>query len=100
MPLLHSASVTECRHRKRSEEHTSELQSLTNLVCRLLLEKKKEHPSTTGTTDQSIPASANNKAHQCNRAGAPNRLDQDEERQALYEHCPLLHFRRAAHGSV
>src|SRR5258706_11568212 len=29
----------------RSEEHTSELQSLTNLVCRLLLEKKK---NTTG----------------------------------------------------
>src|SRR5262249_62001689 len=26
---------------RRSEEHTSELQSLTNLVCRLLLEKKK-----------------------------------------------------------
>src|SRR5437016_7762186 len=28
---------------RRSEEHTSELQSLTNLVCRLLLEKKKEY---------------------------------------------------------
>src|SRR5258706_5821187 len=28
----------------RSEEHTSELQSLTNLVCRLLLEKKKQSP--------------------------------------------------------
>src|SRR5438093_7120474 len=28
--------------RWRSEEHTSELQSLTNLVCRLLLEKKKK----------------------------------------------------------
>ena len=27
----------------RSEEHTSELQSLTNIVCRLLLEKKKKH---------------------------------------------------------
>src|SRR5438093_4537408 len=27
-------------HHARSEEHTSELQSLTNLVCRLLLEKK------------------------------------------------------------
>src|SRR2546430_13415861 len=27
----------------RSEEHTSELQSQSNLVCRLLLEKKKEH---------------------------------------------------------
>src|SRR2546423_4359283 len=30
---------------KRSEEHTSELQSLAYLVCRLLLEKKKSHPS-------------------------------------------------------
>src|SRR5437016_11896817 len=30
------------RVRSRSEEHTSELQSLTNLVCRLLLEKKKK----------------------------------------------------------
>src|SRR5262249_60106778 len=29
------------RSARRSEEHTSELQSLTNLVCRLLLEKKK-----------------------------------------------------------
>src|SRR5688572_32393668 len=30
------------RVRCRSEEHTSELQSQSNLVCRLLLEKKKE----------------------------------------------------------
>src|SRR5437016_10059791 len=30
----------------RSEEHTSELQSLTNLVCRLLLEKKKNKQKT------------------------------------------------------
>src|SRR2546430_9617193 len=29
------------RHVRRSEEHTSELQSQSNLVCRLLLEKKK-----------------------------------------------------------
>src|SRR5256885_4462260 len=39
----------------RSEEHTSELQSPCNLVCRLLLEKKKEHscqrPSAQGTDD-------------------------------------------------
>src|SRR2546425_4167769 len=35
-----------CRHLdERSEEHTSELQSLAYLVCRLLLEKKKK-PST------------------------------------------------------
>src|SRR2546426_9115814 len=30
----------------RSEEHTSELQSPCNLVCRLLLEKKKQHQNT------------------------------------------------------
>src|SRR5438477_8878820 len=30
-----------CAHGARSEEHTSELQSHVNLVCRLLLEKKK-----------------------------------------------------------
>src|SRR2546426_5151317 len=29
-------------HKQRSEEHTSELQSPCNLVCRLLLEKKKQ----------------------------------------------------------
>src|SRR5258706_8452368 len=33
-----ASAYTEVEH--RSEEHTSELQSLTNLVCRLLLEKK------------------------------------------------------------
>src|SRR5256885_1955486 len=31
----------------RSEEHTSELQSPCNLVCRLLLEKKKQHTTST-----------------------------------------------------
>src|SRR6266853_6636935 len=34
------------RHRRRSEEHTSELQSQSNLVCRLLLEKKKNNKQT------------------------------------------------------
>src|SRR2546430_8901124 len=42
---------------RRSEEHTSELQSQSNLVCRLLLEKKKtKHdrtPAQTTTHDQS-----------------------------------------------
>ena len=34
----------------RSEEHTSELQSLVNLVCRLLLEKKKIRRALVGTS--------------------------------------------------
>src|SRR5438105_11770369 len=33
--------LEKCRDRLRSEEHTSELQSRVDLVCRLLLEKKK-----------------------------------------------------------
>src|SRR3989475_3400632 len=42
--LLHVAALIEdaTRARERSEEHTSELQSQSNLVCRLLLEKKKK----------------------------------------------------------
>src|SRR5438045_5867616 len=39
--LWHIESVTRTTPRQRSEEHTSELQSLRHLVCRLLLEKKK-----------------------------------------------------------
>src|SRR2546430_10819148 len=38
---------------ERSEEHTSELQSQSNLVCRLLLEKKKQH-----NTRDTIPIDA------------------------------------------
>src|SRR5437899_8120441 len=34
---------------QRSEEHTSELQSLRHLVCRLLLEKKKKKENNTNT---------------------------------------------------
>ena len=37
---VHNLPIYDAIHR-RSEEHTSELQSRTNLVCRLLLEKKK-----------------------------------------------------------
>src|SRR5205814_8279467 len=38
-----SQSTRHGRREHRSEEHTSELQSLRHLVCRLLLEKKKKH---------------------------------------------------------
>src|SRR6266545_6538577 len=38
-----AAPGSACRPAPRSEEHTSELQSLAYLVCRLLLEKKKQH---------------------------------------------------------
>src|SRR2546427_6601909 len=44
----------QCRksdHFLRSEEHTSELQSQSNLVCRLLLEKKKKQTRNNQTRD-------------------------------------------------
>src|SRR2546426_4633327 len=40
LPRLHASLLIP---RRRSEEHTSELQSPCNLVCRLLLEKKKKY---------------------------------------------------------
>src|SRR2546430_3698059 len=40
---FHIGDKTRTPAQIRSEEHTSELQSQSNLVCRLLLEKKKKH---------------------------------------------------------
>src|SRR2546430_12234718 len=48
--LWHKLTLTLAPEADRSEEHTSELQSQSNLVCRLLLEKKKI------TTTLSIPS--------------------------------------------
>src|SRR2546430_8312478 len=58
--LLHLPVLRLRRHRPdhladddgRSEEHTSELQSQSNLVCRLLLEKKKEEHIKTAQPDE------------------------------------------------
>src|SRR2546427_8930746 len=50
-PYLVSASASNAAGNKssRSEEHTSGLQSQSNLVCRLLLEKKKKKKNKTHT---------------------------------------------------
>src|SRR2546427_7364527 len=54
-PTVSISSVTlrlnDVKLTSRSEEHTSELQSQSNLVCRLLLEKKKK-PNFSSSTDQ------------------------------------------------
>src|SRR5256885_9761543 len=42
------------RERQRSEEHTSELQSPCNLVCRLLLEKKKKRHEELDTRNEYV----------------------------------------------
>src|SRR5690348_17663186 len=44
--------------RARSEEHTSELQSPVHLVCRLLLEKKKNNLTLHPHTDQLLPSTS------------------------------------------
>src|SRR2546427_5269010 len=46
-----SSSTLRACSRTRSEEHTSELQSQSNLVCRLLLEKKKKKNYTSHVID-------------------------------------------------
>src|SRR5258705_3772436 len=50
-PAGHGRSRPRGPLRRRSEEHTSELQSLRQLVCRLLLEKKKNCSRLVLTTD-------------------------------------------------
>src|SRR2546427_8388365 len=53
--------------KNRSEEHTSELQSQSNLVCRLLLEKKKTNNKTLDDETQT-----EHRAHRTNRDAAPH----------------------------
>src|SRR5574341_1868577 len=51
------------RESPRSEEHTSELQSPTNLVCRLLLEKKNTSPMQTTQTPHNPGHNNNQQKH-------------------------------------
>src|SRR5262249_39183618 len=56
-----------------SEEHTSELQSLTNLVCRLLLEKKKKQNGSYTTANLINPSPSIEPSRAACEAVAPNR---------------------------
>src|SRR2546426_5764988 len=52
------------RRDRRSEEHTSELQSPCNLVCRLLLEKKKKIISTTNPQHTCVSTLSQSREHE------------------------------------
>src|SRR4051812_49725367 len=51
-PDQHHPGLRDCW--RRSEEHTSELQSHVNLVCRLLLEKKKKEQKTSTNESKAV----------------------------------------------
>src|SRR5256885_11313339 len=56
--LLARPRLRQLPDRLRSEEHTSELQSPCNLVCRLLLEKKKNKQTSISDAVAAVPLSA------------------------------------------
>src|SRR2546430_10217480 len=59
----------------RSEEHTSELQSQSNLVCRLLLEKKKtDVGSSLPADDGASAATCTKRGRECHHVEALNRV--------------------------
>src|SRR2546430_12915374 len=88
------------RHtRSRSEEHTSELQSQSNLVCRLLLEKKKNKTYTDGSSERSIVTSnyalTRATARALGHLGAPTRRHSPqltERRGTINRAVTLLYF--------
>src|SRR6266571_3098101 len=69
------------RHHERSEEHTSELQSHVNLVCRLLLEKKKTNnhraarPKKDGIQKNGDQSQGRRPERTSGRSGGPNDLE-------------------------
>src|SRR2546425_2673975 len=63
----YSGAIADCRETlaRRSEEHTSELQSLAYLVCRLLLEKKKQNQQPHTLANTVCCSRLTNKIEQC-----------------------------------
>src|SRR2546427_7964967 len=55
----------------RSEEHTSELQSQSNIVCRLLLEKKKSKPLSTETPLNPVTSTSTSRTRVLTRGCRP-----------------------------
>src|SRR2546430_3711581 len=82
---------------KRSEEHTSELQSQSNLVCRLLLEKKKKQPP-----HQPQPPAPHSPSHPAGpRAARPRARPRTTRRPHTLAHTvhpPALDRRGAGHS--
>src|SRR5258705_7099723 len=68
---------TTCRGASRSEEHTSELQSLRHLVCRLLLEKKKNAGAQLRAVDDGVTQMSHriceSPSHVMSRASLPSK---------------------------
>src|SRR5437588_5253138 len=75
LPLHHPEGQQLGRHQRdqqgRSEEHTSELQSHSDLVCRLLLEKKKKKKKQQQNERKTRPQ--NNQPHSTDNLSATNR---------------------------
>src|SRR4029434_793509 len=76
----------------RSEEHTSELQSHLNLVCRLLLEKRRAHVWSGVARESRMPASPGNEVHATHQPLA--RICPCSPRRCLssFHPCALLFF--------
>src|SRR5262249_60884894 len=77
------------RSRPRSEEHTPELQSLTNIVCRLLLEKKKKKNHTPENSTKT-----NKKSEVKPTATNQSATETFNDRQYHYNATYLPHTRR------
>src|SRR2546421_6552145 len=74
---------------RRSEEHTSELQSRSDLVCRLLLEKKKKTDRTPSNTQWSRTEQVNNRTSTCN--SNPHTSLNEIEAGTLTRYTQIMH---------
>src|ERR1039458_7303769 len=94
-----------CRRRRlcRSEEHTSELQSLRHLVCRLLLEKKGQHTflrlrqRDTSSRRAAPPRGARTAAGGASPCAAPSNVSTNQQRP---RHCLFLMIRRPPRSTL
>src|SRR2546421_2305610 len=76
----------------RSEEHTSELQSRSDLVCRLLLEKKKENNNSTSSLESRRRAAG----HTGMRCARPRKTEMSWHEKSRYYIPATIHLRTRA----
>src|SRR5438093_3771981 len=90
--LIAQAKSCQTSSNNRSEEHTSELQSLTKLVCRLLLQKKKERNRVQVQPRPVVRTGPQLSREQGRTSQVPFRLPRPHSRHAyLLSAAPALH---------
>src|SRR2546430_10779569 len=96
MGLQRDVARRDSDYHRRSEEHTSELQSQSNLVCRLLLEKKKNSIGNPCVFDKTVTSGVVSASRRSDVGTSTyqNDVTTDQTINLTYSHVQFVHLSR------